>query len=383
MPSHRLAKPKRHRRRLLMGFLVVLAVAGSVVAANSLGSDSPPPSATDAVSSATPSAPIQTSEVPSPQAPPPEPLVLSISVDGLNPDALTRLGKSGTPNFHRLMGEGASTLNARSALELTITLPNHTGMLTGRGVEGPDGHGVTFNSDNGDTLQSTHGTYVPGMFDVAHDNGLQTAFFAEKDKFRYLIRSWDSQHGAADQTGADNGRDKVDIDAVDDDSTIVSGTVKALNNAATDLIFLHLRAPDSAGHAKGWLGAEYMRAVRSVDQHLGTILDTLDKNPSLSERVTILLTADHGGQEGRRSHSDRAIAADYTIPFIAWGNGVAAGADMYQLNAGRKDPGRSRPAYDSAQPIRNMDLGNTALSLLGLDPIPGAISSSWPGLRLK
>ena len=175
----------------------------------------------------------------------------------------------------------------------------------------------------------------------------------------------------------------MDIDAVDDDSTIVAATVKALNDAATDLIFLHLRAPDSAGHSKGWLGADYMRAVRSVDQHLGSILDTLDQNPSLKERVTILVTADHGGPEGRRSHSAKELAADYTIPFIAWGNGVASGADLYKLNAGRQDPGRSRPAYDSSQPIRNMDLANTALSLLGLDPIPGAVSTSWPELRLK
>ena len=174
-----------------------------------------------------------------------------------------------------------------------------------------------------------------------------------------------------------------DIDAVGEASQIVASTQKALADGTTDLIFLHMRAPDSAGHGSGWLGSSYLKAVRSVDADLGKILETIDGDARVAKRAAILLTADHGGPEGEKSHSDEKLYADYRIPFIAWGNGVASGADLYKLNAGRQDPGRSRPAYDSSQPIRNMDLANTALSLLGLDPIPGAVSTSWPELRLK
>src|SRR5690242_16264510 len=53
--------------------------------------------------------------------------VVAISVDGLNTDALARLGAARTPHLHDLMESGASTLNARTEHELTITLPNHTG----------------------------------------------------------------------------------------------------------------------------------------------------------------------------------------------------------------------------------------------------------------
>src|SRR5918998_4993950 len=60
--------------------------------------------------------------------------VLAISIDGLNPAALRRLGRTGTPHIHELMRTGASTLNARTEHELTLTLPNHTGMVTGRRV---------------------------------------------------------------------------------------------------------------------------------------------------------------------------------------------------------------------------------------------------------
>ena len=57
-------------------------------------------------------------------------IVIAISVDGLNPTALRQLG-SAVPNYNRLVQEGASTLNARAAYELTDTLhddgPIHRG----------------------------------------------------------------------------------------------------------------------------------------------------------------------------------------------------------------------------------------------------------------
>ena len=40
--------------------------------------------------------------------------VVAISVDGLNTDALGRLGPTRTPHLHDLMDSGASTLNART-----------------------------------------------------------------------------------------------------------------------------------------------------------------------------------------------------------------------------------------------------------------------------
>ena len=74
--------------------------------------------------------------------------VVAISVDGLNPDAIDQLGEAGTPTFHRLMAEGASTLNARTEVEQTVTLPNHTGMVTSRRMDRTQGgHGVTWNDD--------------------------------------------------------------------------------------------------------------------------------------------------------------------------------------------------------------------------------------------
>ena len=317
------------------------------------------------------------------QAPGTGPVVLVISLDGVRSDAITKLGPEGTPNLHRLMAQGVSTLNARTTYESTKTLPNHTGMLTGRGVAGKAGHGVTFNNDNDGTLADTYGAYVPGMFDVAHDNGRQTAFFAEKDKFHYLMRSWDGTHGRADTTGPDNGRDKTDVDRVGPPEQLLAGVEAALLDGSTDLIFLHLTAPDRAGHADEWMSSEYMQAVTADDARVGDILAVVDAHPELAKRLTILLTSDHGGEEDETTHYDIEDRQNYQIPFMAWGRGVPRGADLYDLNPQRRDPDDGRPEYSGPQPIRNMDIANTSLRLLGLPPIAGAVSTSWPLLSVS
>ena len=53
---------------------------------------------------------------PGPEPSPAVSQVVVISLDGLTPRALTRLGEAGTPVLHRMMRDGASTLNARTRL---------------------------------------------------------------------------------------------------------------------------------------------------------------------------------------------------------------------------------------------------------------------------
>src|SRR3954454_5134996 len=136
--------------------------------------------------------------------------VLAISVDGLNPRAITRLGPSRAPAFHRLMREGAWTFNARTAWGQTRTLPNHTGMLTGRRIDRRHGgHGVHFNRDGGRTVQKAAGRYVPSVYDVVHDRGGSTALYSAKTKFRFFQRTWNT-HGRPDRVGRNDGRAKID-----------------------------------------------------------------------------------------------------------------------------------------------------------------------------
>jgi hypothetical protein len=307
--------------------------------------------------------------------------VIAISIDGLNPRAIQELGESGTPTFHRLMREGAYTLNARTVREQTSTMPNHTAMLTGRRVDARQGgHGYTVNFDNGGTVHQAAGKYVASVFDVVHDNGRSTAMFASKAKFRIYKRTWNT-HGAPDRTGRNDGRAKIDRVIIDRNNTrLVARLTAELRRSPREFTFVHLSLPDRAGHAHSFMGRDYLDAVERTDQLLGRILNTVADRPALRRHTLVLLTADHGGSGA--AHYNPRDRQDYRIPFMAWGPGVPAGRDLYDLSARIESPGDSRTDYHGKQPIRNADLANVATDSLDLPRVPGSEFDHSRGLDL-
>ncbi len=304
---------------------------------------------------------------------------IEISVDGLGSVYLQpMIERNELPNFRRFQTEGAWTNNARNDEDLTITLPNHTTMITGRSVNGPAGHHWTKNTDpaQGETLhnQKHHdGTYIVSVFDVAHDHGLHTALMSGKTKFSLYRDSYDAEHGAACTDKPDYGRNKMDFFVYDKDcESMTAKFVAAMNEKPFQYAFLHYADPDVAGHAHGWGGAAYQQAIRKVEAQLGRIFHLIESSPKFRGKTTMFLTSDHGGKD--RNHANNLLPEVYTIPVYIWGCGAAAGKDLYKLNvAVRRDPGTGHPRFaDPVQPIRNGDGANLAMKLLGLGPISGS-----------
>lgn len=302
--------------------------------------------------------------------------VVEISVDGLGSKYLQPLiEKNEAPNFKRFQTEGAWTNNARNDEDVTVTLPNHTTMITARNVKGDEGHHWTKNTDpkKGQTLQSNRGFYLCSVFDVAHDHGLKTALYTGKTKFSLFAVSYDATNGAEDVSQPSHGRNKIDSFVYDkNSSSLTSRFLTAMAEKPSQYTFVHYADPDAVGHKYGWGSEEYLDAICRIDGHLGKIFRLVATDPRLRGKTTIILTADHGGRY--RDHSKNIDPAVYTIPFYAWGRGVAVGKDLYELNAAtRKNPGEGHPLHtDAVQPIRNGDGVNLALKLLGLGPIPGS-----------
>jgi predicted AlkP superfamily pyrophosphatase or phosphodiesterase len=281
--------------------------------------------------------------------------VVVITLDGLNPDALTRLGRSGAPQLHRMMRQGASTLNARTELEQTETLPNHIGMVTGRRIDASHGgHGVTWNDERRKpgTVQQAAGEGVDSIFAAAHREGLTSALYSAKEKFTLFDRSWPA------------GTTKVVIDGRD--RVLARAARRDVAAGRYDFTFLHMAAPDVAGHGHGWLSRDYLDAVARSDRLVGTVLDRIRSDRALKRRTTVILTADHGGPVHRDRHRDPHLLANYRIPFLMWGRGVARGADLYELSPSLADPGDARVGYDGPQPVRNGFVANAAAELLGV-----------------
>jgi hypothetical protein len=298
--------------------------------------------------------------------------VIHISVDGLSGPLLQQLVATDTTgdfaNFARFVAEGATTWNARTDYTHTITLPNHTSMLTGRPVSRPSGwpntahHGWTDNSDPdpGETLHNAGNpnlSYVASVFDVAHANGRSTALFASKSKFVLFQNSYDP---------------KIDVYVNGSAASMQAAFLTQMAASRFAYVFVHYSTPDDAGHDHGWGSEEWDDAVRTVDDWLGQIFALIAAESALAGHTLVILSADHGGTG--TGHNDETNAANYTIPFFVWGAGVQAGADLYALNAGaRANPGAARPSYTAAvQPIRNGDGGNLALAALSLPAIPGS-----------
>ena len=230
--------------------------------------------------------------------------VIQISVDGLGASYLQSLVNLGeVPNFARFQTEGAWTNNARTDYDYTVTLPNHTSMLTGRPVldkfaDAGSGHHWT---DNGEpevaTLHTQHGSYVSSTFNVVHDYGLTTSLYATKSKFVLYRQSYDATAGGLDLTGADNGRNKIDtyVNTPADSSSMMNSFLLNMAASPSRYSFLHFHDPDSGGHGTGWGGADYNAAVKAVDGYLGSIFNLINTNPQLMNRTVIIVSADHGG----------------------------------------------------------------------------------------
>jgi hypothetical protein len=324
------------------------------------------------------------------------PYVVVISVDGLGGTYLSNLlartdNTYPLPNFKRLRSEGASTLAAHIDNDNWETLPNHTSIVTARPQRGTNGHGWTGNGDPTTTIHRNKGSYVAGVFDVAHDNGLRTGMYANKSKFSLFDTygsytgggSYNAVNGAMDITGEDNGRDKMDNTYISSalGGIIVSNFIAQQKTASPNhYAFVHINEPDSYGHSTGWGSTTWCRQVTNVDLMLGRIFKLIEQDiPAMTGNTAIILTADHGNQDNPRTGADR-----YAVPFFVWGPGVAAGVDLYALNAGKRQMSSSYPmtTYSGMQPIRNAEANNLALQLLGLGPIPGSTFNSGQDLRV-
>ncbi|HET9269988.1 MAG TPA: alkaline phosphatase family protein [Vicinamibacterales bacterium] len=243
--------------------------------------------------------------------------VAIISIDGLRPDAIVSAGAN---NIVALTSRGAYSWGAQTILP-SNTLPAHISMLSGYA---PEEHGVTWD----DYTPSRGQIMVPTVFAAARAKGLRTAMVVGKEKFN---------------TFRDTGACDTWVLAAPDDDDVANRVSTALS-ARPDLLFIHLPDVDLVGHAKQWMSADYLTAVRRADAAVGRIVAALPSD------TTIIVTADHGGHpEGHGS--DRP--EDTTIPWVIAG------------------PSTQRGRY-LGNNIRTVDTAATAAFVLGVTLAPDA-----------
>ena len=236
-------------------------------------------------------------------APPRVKHVFIISFDQGNPELIRT---NDLPTFQQMEANGARATEAYTIVP-PLTLPSHTSMLTGVGIQK---HQITWND-----YRPTNGIVkVPTIFGLAKDRKLKTAMFVGKEKFKHL-----ELPGTIDEL--------VWPQPDDDAKSIARVFAAEFGKTKPNLCFIHFRDPDTVGHKTGAYSLEKIQALKDCDDALKTIKDAVAAAGVLDQSVFIL-TADHGSHDSKDkngktigSHSD-ARKEDVLIPWVVWGKGV-------------------------------------------------------------
>jgi predicted AlkP superfamily pyrophosphatase or phosphodiesterase len=267
--------------------------------------------------------------------------VFIISIDGGSPEVIQR---SEMPVLKKLVKEGAHSWSANT-ITPPITLPAHTSMLTGVGVEK---HKITWNN-----WSPTNGTVrVPTIFTAAKQAGRSTAMFVGKEKFRHLLQPGTvdefSFNSAAAQviSKSDSGGKMAKKEGNVFAKTVARDAADYIVKNKPDLCFIHFTDPDTIGHEFGWGSPKQLAAFADTDAALGVVLKAIRK-AGIAKNSVVIISADHGGHD--RGHS-QGTPADMHIPWIAWGKGV-------------------RKHFEITAPVATCDTAATALWLLDVQPL--------------
>jgi len=246
------------------------------------------------------------------------------------------LQKADMPVFHQMWGQGAHTWEAYTIVP-SITLPSHTSMLTGVGIQK---HQILWN----DWTPDKGLVKVPTIFQLAKERGLRTAMYVGKEKFKHL-----NVPGSLDVFSLQPG-----------DLEVAKAFAADVAQLRPNLCFLHFALPDTVGHKFGLGSPEQMKTLTEADQALKIVRDAIEA-AGLTSSSVIIMTADHGAHNvtvpAKDGNPERVVAThgqpssdDVEIPWVAWGHGV------------KKD-------YTITAPVVQYDTAATALWVLGI-PLP-------------
>ena len=245
-----------------------------------------------------------------PSAQEPDRVVL-ISVDGLMPATYTEPSAARIPNLRRLKTEGTSAAGVIGVLP-SNTFPAHTTLVSG---VGPAVHGIVDNAILDPEGRSRGGWYwyagdvkVPTLLTAGEAAGRRVAAInwpvtvgldvsllipdivrSGHPESLALLRALSSPELFDAAARARGGA--VTWPLTDADWTAMARF--ALESRDADLVALHLLAVDGSQHTRGAGSAEARRAIESVDAHVGTILESIERSER-ADRTYVVVVSDHG-----------------------------------------------------------------------------------------
>lgn len=226
---------------------------------------------------------------------------LLISIDGLRQDAVqnTEYGKYLIENFSYSLE--VTTVNP------SVTLPCHMSMFHS---VSPEKHGVNSN------------VYTPS--DELGDGIAETVF--GKEMSAAIFYNW-REIGYIVTEGSVSVKEYIPGETLgweEANRLVGEATVKHIQNAPTDFVFMYLGFLDEEGHGHGWLSEEYYYALNESFSLIEKVITEAKK-----QNYTVIITSDHGGHD--HGHGSD-LAEDMTIPLFIVGDGYGKGKNLGKLS---------------------------------------------------
>lgn len=255
------------------------------------------------------------------------PVVLSVSCQPAEPraehviflgfDAMSAVGiqRAETPNFNRLIRDGAVSLHTRCVRE-TSSSQNWMSMVSGAPIEI---HGVFSNGWKPDdpnrmkpALENALG-FFPTVFDHIR---------AQRPELRqYAFIEWQGETRMYDMSAFDTsyvkGIDKTALSYKD----VITKAFDVYLEDRPEFLFLSMDITDHNGHLFGHESLEYYASITEMDAYVGDFIRKLEEKGWMDDTV-VIISADHGGVNF--GHGGDSLE-EFEIPVILYGKGVTKG----------------------------------------------------------
>jgi len=251
--------------------------------------------------------------------------VIVVLTDGLRPDAVT---PSRMPSLRALADEYTQAVHAKTVRPST-TVAALASLATG---VAPESHGLI---EPGLGFLARLGRLRPLAREVAQA-GFQSQVVASSLSSVERGIVWAVASAAGVSQFVSRGRRARDV---------ADSALGAASDQPEGVLFVYLNDCDRAGHAHGWMSAEYLAAAAELDAAVGVLAP-------LAERDLVLVLADHGGGGVTPNDHHEPHAVNDAIPLVLAGPDVARRRRL-------------------TRPVSILDVPPTMCAWLGLDVPPG------------
>lgn len=226
---------------------------------------------------------------------------LLIITDGTRPDSIKDL-----PFINELKKKSTYCTKGRTVMP-SVTLPCHMSLF--HSVD-PMRHGITTN------LYMPQVRPINGLCEVLKARNLKCSFFYDWEQLRDLARPG-SMYIQDFRSGKVSGWENTA------EHTYKRVLEHLTSDDASDFTFWYMGWTDETGHAYGWMGDEYMNAVRGAMTKIESLLS------KLSDDFNVIITSDHGGHD--RTHGTE-MDEDMTVSSFFLGKSFEEGKELESLS---------------------------------------------------